>query len=161
MRPDPRDQWTAAQYQAGYDYAAKYSSIYGKIDETLNNLDAVKKSLATAASAAKNNAPLERQIADARQRWQPVFSAITADYKNDEDSIQRPGSLRESVPRTGFGGPQLPPTAAQLDYARRFDAAYAAAMAGYNGYVSSLRPLQAALKRAGIKPLEGTTPVTP
>ncbi|HEY6449354.1 MAG TPA: hypothetical protein VIX60_01580, partial [Candidatus Cybelea sp.] len=107
-------------------------------------------------------APVEAQIADAQRRWEPVFAALTADYKNDEDSIQRSGSLRESVPRTtGLGGPQLAPTAAQLDYAKRFDAAYAAAIAGYNGYVSSLGPLQAALKRAGVKPLDGTNAVTP
>ncbi len=162
VRPDPRDEWTPAQYQAAYAYAVKYSVVYGKIDETLNNLDAIKKSLAMAAGAAKNNAPVELQIADAQRRWEPVFAALTADYKNDEDSIQRAGSLRESVPRTtGLGGPQLAPTAAQLDYAKRFDAAYAAAMAGYNGYVNSLGPLQAALKRAGVKPLDGTNAVSP
>jgi hypothetical protein len=90
-----------------------------------------------------------------------VFAAFTADYKNDEDSIQRPGSLRESIPRTGLGGAQLPPTAAQLDYASRFDAAYAAAVTQYNAYVASLSPLQAALKQAGIKPLDGVNPATP
>jgi hypothetical protein len=60
-----------------------------------------------------------------------------------------------------LGGPQLPPTAAQLDYAKRFDAAYAAAVDGYNRYVSSLAPLQAALKDAGLKPLQETNPLTP
>ncbi len=158
---DPRDAWTPAKYQAGYAYALKYSTIYGKIDDALNNLDAVKKSLASAAAAAKSDPSLEQEIVSLQQQWQPVFAAFTADYKNDEDSIQRPGSLRESVPRTGLGGPQLPPTAAQLDYAKRFDAAYAAAMGGYNGYVSSLGPLQAALKKAGMKPLDGATPLTP
>ena len=161
VKPDPRDVWTTAEYQAGYAYALKYSIVYGKIDEALNNLDAIKKSLATADAAVKDDPSLRAAIAAAQQRRQPVFAAFTADYKNDEDSIQRPGSLRESVPRTGFGGPQLPPTAAQLDYAKRFDAAYAAAMAGYDEYVSSLGPLQAALKKAGIKALDGTNPLTP
>lgn len=161
VKPDPRDDWTPAQYQAGYAYAQKYSAIYGKIDEALNNLDAIKKSLASAAKAAKSDAALEGPITDAQQRREPVFSAFTADYKNDEDSIQRGGSLRESIPRTGLGGPQLPPTAAQLDYAKRFDTAYAAAIGGYNAYVSSLSSLQAALKKAGMKPLDGVTPVTP
>jgi hypothetical protein len=161
VRPDPRDEWTQAQYEAGYAYAHKYSLIYGKIDEALNNLDAIKKSLTSAATAAKNASGVSQQITAAQARWQPVFAAFTADYKNDEDSIQRPGSLRESVPRTGLGGSQLPPTAAQLDYAKRFDAAYAAAMAGYNDYVSSLSGLQAALRSAGLKALEGANPVTP
>jgi hypothetical protein len=162
VKPDPRDEWTQAQYQAGYDYARKYNAVYSTIDETLNDLDAIKSSLASAATAAKSDPALEAQIADAQRRWQPVFAAFTADYKNDEDSIQRAGSLRESIPRTtGLGGPQLPPTAAQLDYSKRFDDAYAAAMNDYNTYVASLGPLQAALKKAGLKPLAGTTAVTP
>ncbi len=161
VKGDPRDAWTPAQYQAGYDYAEKYSVIYAKIDEALNNLDAIAKSLAAAAKAAKNDVSLGSQIADAQARRQHVFAAFTADYKNDEDSIQRAGSLRESVPRTGFGGSQLPPTAAQLDFAKRFDAAYAQAMEGYNDYVGTLGRLQALLKNAGIKPLDGLSPVAP
>jgi photosystem II stability/assembly factor-like uncharacterized protein len=162
VKGDPRDSWTPAQYQAGYAYAQKYNAVYSRIDEALNNLDAIKKSLSSAAAAGKRDATLAQAIAAAQTRWQPVFAAFTADYKNDEDSIQRPGSLRESIPRTtGFGGPQLPPTAAQLDYSKRFDAAYAAAMAGYNDYVGSLAAIQAALKRVGLKPLEGATPLTP
>ncbi|MBV8198110.1 MAG: hypothetical protein JO263_08240 [Candidatus Eremiobacteraeota bacterium] len=158
---DPRDDWAQSQYLAGYAYARKYATIYGKIDEALNNLDAMKKSLAAAASSPKANASLRQQIAGAQAQWSRVFGAFTADYHNDEDSIQRGGSLRESVPRTGFPGTQLPPTAAQLDYSRRFDAAYNAAVAKYNGYVQSLAPLQAALQQAGLKPIAGAKPVTP
>jgi photosystem II stability/assembly factor-like uncharacterized protein len=160
VKGDPRDDWTPAEYQAAYDYAEKYAIVYGKIDEALNNLDAIEKSLTRAAAAARNNPSLSAQIAAAQQRRQPVFSGFTADYKNDEDSIQQPASLRESIPRTGFGA-QLPPTAAQLDYAKRFDAAYAAAFDAYNGYVGSLGPLQAALKAAGIKPLQGADALAP
>jgi hypothetical protein len=161
VKPDPRDQWTQQQYESGYAFARKYSTIYGKIDEVLNNLDAIKKSLTRLAASAKNDAAVASQVTAAQQSWGPVFAAFTADYKNDEDSIQRGGSLRESIPRTGFGGPQLPPTAEQLDYARRFDAAYAAAVAQYNDYVGLLAPLQTALKNAGIKPVDGATSVSP
>jgi hypothetical protein len=161
VKPDPRDSWTQAQYQAGYAYARKYAAVYGKVDEILNNLDSIKKSLAKSATAATSNAALKAAISTAQQGWDPVFGAFTADYKNDEDSIQRPGSLRESIPRTGFAGPQLPPTAEQLDYAKRFDDAYAAAVAQYNSYVASLASLQSSLKSAGLKPLDGVTPVTP
>jgi hypothetical protein len=160
VKPDPRDDWTQEQYESGYGFARKYSTIYGKIDEVLNNLDAIKKSLARAAAAAKSDASVTSQIAAAQQSWNAVFAAFTADYKNDEDSIQRSGSLRESIPRTGFAA-QLPPTAEQLDYAKRFDTAYAAALAQYNDYVGLLSPLQTALKNAGIKPLDGATPVSP
>ncbi|MBV8724417.1 MAG: hypothetical protein JO351_06265 [Candidatus Eremiobacteraeota bacterium] len=158
---DPRDSWTQTEYLAGYAYARKYATIYGKIDEALNNLDAMKKSLAAAASSPRATAALRAQVAGAQAQWSDVFAAFTADYHNDEDSIQRSGSLRESVPRTGFAGTQLPPTAAQLDYGRRFDAAYNVAVAKYNAYVASLRPLQAALQQAGLKAVEGAKPVTP
>lgn len=160
VKGDPRDAWTQAQYQAGYDYARKYATVYGKIDQALNDMDAITKSLAAASKAGKADASLGDAIAAAQQQWTAVFGAFTANYKNDEDSIQRGGSLRESIPRTGFGG-QLPPTAAQLEFAQRFDAGYASAMQGYNSYVASLAPLQTRLKSAGIKPLEGLNPITP
>ncbi|MBV8637471.1 MAG: hypothetical protein JO322_05250 [Candidatus Eremiobacteraeota bacterium] len=157
VKPDPRDSWTQAQYQAGYDFAVKYNERYGKIDEALNHLDAIKKSLA----AAKTSDPsLTSAIATAQKTWSDVFYAFTADYHNDEDSIQRSGSLRESVPRTGFGV-QLPPTAAQLDYASRFDAAYDKAFTGYNAFVQTLQGLSKQLQAKGLKPIDGAAPVTP
>jgi photosystem II stability/assembly factor-like uncharacterized protein len=161
VKPDPRLDWTQAQYEAGYAFAKKYSGDYGKIDEALNHLDAIKKSLAAAAKASAKNASLEAKVSGARTRWDDVFATFTADYHNDEDSIQRGGSLRESVPRSGFGGPQWPPTTELLDYAKRFDDAYAAAFAKYNAYVASLKPLNAELKAAGMKPIDGVTTMSP
>ena len=157
VKSDPRFDWTQAQYQAGYDYAKKYSTIYSKIDDALNNLDAVRKSL----DGVKASGALATQVASARSAWQPIFDAFTADYHNDEDSIQRGGSLRESVPGSGFGGVQWPPTAAQLDYSKRFDDAYNTAMTNYNAYVTTLQKLDGALKAAGLKPIEGARPLTP
>jgi hypothetical protein len=155
VKPDPRDAWTQAQYQAGYDFAKKYSDAYGQIDRVLNNLDAIGKSLnAAAAAAAKSgNQTLASQIAALQKQRDEVFSTFTADYHNDEDSIQRPGQLREEVPRTGFGA-QTPPTAAQLDYAGRFDAAYRAAFVRYNAFVTQIGS-------SGVKPMEGAVPVSP
>ncbi len=143
VKPDPRDTFTAEDYAAGYAFAEKYSRAYGQIDVALNNMDAIKKSLDKANAS-------DSRIAAAKAQWQVVFSGFTADYHNDEDSIQRSGSLRESVPRTGFGV-QLPPTAEQLDYATRFDAAYNEAFAKYNDFVKSLSGLN----------IDGAKPVTP
>ncbi|HEX8807225.1 MAG TPA: hypothetical protein VF741_09755, partial [Candidatus Aquilonibacter sp.] len=64
--------------------------------------------------------------------------------------VEHPGSLREEIPRGGFGAAS-PPTAAQLDTASRWDAAYAAAFTKYNDYVKSLN---------GLK-VEGAKEVTP
>lgn len=157
VKPDPRDNFTQADYDAGYAFAEKYSRAYGQIDITLNNLDAIKKSL---AAAKPSDAALQAQVAKAQATWQDVFPGFTADYHNDEDSIQRPGSLRESIPRSGFGV-QLPPTAEQLEYASRFDAAYNDAFAKYNDYVTSLQSLSKSLQAAGGKPIDGAKPVTP
>jgi photosystem II stability/assembly factor-like uncharacterized protein len=156
VKPDPRDSWTQADYQAAYDFAEKYMTRYGKIDEVLNNLDAIKSSLASAADAAKNNPSLASQIAAAQKQRDTTFYTFTADYHNDEDSIQRPGALREDVPRTGFG-PAQPPTAETLRYASEFDAMYDDAFSKYNAFVSSLQSLSKQLP----KPIDGAQEVTP
>jgi photosystem II stability/assembly factor-like uncharacterized protein len=160
VKPDPRDHLTQADYQAAYDFAKKYSVVFGKIDDVLNNLDAVKKSLAAASVQAKNDPALSAKIAQAQTEREDVFSTFTADFHNDEDSIQRPGALREEIPRTGFGAPQ-PPTAEQLDYAKRYDAASNAAFAKYNAYVESLQALSKSVTAHGGKPIEGAKPVQP
>ncbi|MEO9170924.1 MAG: hypothetical protein ABI282_09740, partial [Candidatus Baltobacteraceae bacterium] len=159
VKPDPRNSLTQADYEAGYQFAKKYSAKYGKIDDALNNLDAIKKSLA-AAKSAKSGSTLGPEIAAAEQAWEGVFGAFTADYHNDEDSIQRSGSLRESVPRSGFGS-QGPPTEAQLDYAARFDAAYASAFSDYNAFVASLQSLSKRLQAGGRKAIDGAIPLMP
>jgi hypothetical protein len=156
VKPDPRDSWTQADYQTAFDFAEKYSTRYGKIDEALNNLDAMKKSLAAAADAAKSNPSLASQIADAQKQRDAIFYAFTADYHNDEDSIQRPGALREDVPRTGFG-PAQPPTAETLRYASEFDGMYADAFSKYNAFVASLQSLSKQLPN----PIDGAKEVTP
>ena len=164
VKPDPRDAWTQADYEAGYAFNKKYLGDDGKIDTVLNNLDALKKSLAAASQAASKagNASLVTQIASAESARTGIFSLFTADYHNDEDSIQRPGALREDVPSGGFlrGGNQ-PPTAALLEYAARFDVTYQDAFAKYNAFVNGLAPLQSALKSAGMASLTGATPVSP
>ncbi|HEY5341326.1 MAG TPA: hypothetical protein VIK27_09890, partial [Candidatus Aquilonibacter sp.] len=159
VKPDPRDDLSQAQYQDAYDFAEKYSVVYGKIDDVLNNLDAVKKSLA-AATRVKGDAALSGQIASAQSERETIFSTFTADFHNDEDSIQHQGALREEIPRSGFGAAQ-PPTAEQLDYASRYDTAYNAAMAKYNAYVGSLQTLSKNLQAHGGKAIEGAKTVTP
>jgi hypothetical protein len=143
VKPDPRDTWTAADLQSAYDFAEKYNARYSKIDEALNNLDAIKKSLDKANAS-------DPKIAAAKAQWQSVFASLTANFKNGEDAVEHPGSLREQIPRTGFGA-AAPPTAAQLDYAARWDTAYDAAFAKYNDYVKSL---------AGLS-IDGAKPVAP
>jgi hypothetical protein len=129
--------------QSAYDFAEKYNLRYGKIDDVLNNLDAIKKSLDKASAS-------DPKVAAAKAQWQDVFATFTANFKNGEDNVEHPGSLREWIPRTGFGAAS-PPTAAQLDYAARWDELYAAAFTKYNDYVKSLSGLN----------IGGAKPVTP
>jgi photosystem II stability/assembly factor-like uncharacterized protein len=160
VAPDPRDHWTQADYQTAYDFAKKYSVRYGKIDAALNNLDAIKKSLADASKGTGSDAALASQLASASSDRDAVFSTFTADYHNDEDSIQRPGALREDVPRTGFGAAQ-PPNATTLRYAAEFDTAYDAAFAKYDAYVEGLQKLSSQLQAKGMKPIDGAKTIEP
>jgi photosystem II stability/assembly factor-like uncharacterized protein len=156
VKPDPRDAMPQDEYQAGFDFAMKYSRVYGTIDTILNNLDAIKKSLDTAAPKVKDDAALTGEIEAARQKRGAIFSLFTANFQNDEDSIQHPGKLREEIPRSfGSGGT---PTAGQLDYANRFNTAYDAAVQAYNDYVTSLRPLSKALAEKTHAGLDGIGP---
>ena len=91
VKPDPRDAWAQADYQAAYAFAKRYSVRYGKVDEALNNMDAMKKSLFSASLLSSVSPALRDKIANARQERDTVFALFTADYHNDEDSIQRPG----------------------------------------------------------------------
>jgi photosystem II stability/assembly factor-like uncharacterized protein len=145
VKPDPRDAWTQADYVAGYRFAKKYLDDSGKINTVLDNLDAIGKSLTAAAAAASKagNAASSAQIAKAQADRSTIFALFTADYHNDEDSIGRPGALREDLPGGGRGG-NVPPTVATLEYATRFDADYLAAFARYNAFVDSLAPLSLA-----------------
>jgi photosystem II stability/assembly factor-like uncharacterized protein len=160
VKPDPRDAWAQDDYKAAYAFAKRYSVRYGKVDEALNNLDAMKKSLVAAATESKANAALAGKVAQAQQARDAVFTLFTADYHNDEDSIQRPGSLREDFPRTGFGAAQ-PPTAETQRYAAEFDANYDAAFAKYNALAALVSDLSKSLVAAGMKPLDGAKIVTP
>ncbi|HEY8315030.1 MAG TPA: hypothetical protein VIG51_12785 [Candidatus Baltobacteraceae bacterium] len=153
VKADPKLPYSRAQQVQAYDFAKKYLHVSGTIDAVLNHLDEQKKSLA----ALTGNAALSAKIADADKQRDALFNAFTADYHNDEDSIQRPGKLREDVPRGGFGAP-TPPTQAVLEYAHRYDVEYAAAIGKYNAYVTNtLLPLAKALN----KPIPGAQTIPP
>ncbi|MGZ3503647.1 MAG: VPS10 domain-containing protein [Vulcanimicrobiaceae bacterium] len=144
VKADPRSPYTYAEQAAAYVFAKKYLRAAGTINTILNHLDDQKKAL----TAAAGDSALAAKVADAMKQRDALFNEFTADYHNDEDSIQRPGKLREDVPRGGFGAP-TPPTQAVLDYARRYDAEFAAAIAKYNAYVSgTLTPLSKQLGKS-------------
>jgi len=115
VKPDPLTPYTLAQMQQAHAFAQKYLKMSGAINTLLNHLDAQKKSLTASHDALTkaNNAALLAKVDAAMKQRQELFDLFTADYHNDEDSIQRPGKLREDMPG-GFFGAGAPPSEAQL-----------------------------------------------
>ncbi len=152
VKADPDTKFTQADFDASYAFAKKYLRQFSVIDTMLNGLDSVKKELTGAKSNAKtkSNAALQQEIDSALSQRDSIFHELTADYHNDEDSIQRPGALREDYQGLGFFG-QGVVTPAVRDYGSRVEAAYRAIVPRYNAYIRSLNSINSALKSAGLK----------
>jgi photosystem II stability/assembly factor-like uncharacterized protein len=153
VKADPHTAFTQAQFDAAYAFSKKYMGALSTLDTALNDLDSVKKALDAASADAKKNGPadLVKTLDAASAAHKALFDALTANYQNGEDSIQRPGALREDINGLMFTGLVTPPVAS---YARRMDAAFADGMAKYNAFVTGTLPgVDAALKAAGKKAL--------
>lgn len=153
VKADPQSPYTQAQLVAAYRFSKKYLNVSGHINTVLNQLDAQAKTLQKARESLSKggNSALLAKVDAALKEHDAIFKSLTANYKNEEDSIQFPGQLREDVPRSGFGGAQ-PPTPALLAYAQRFDREYDSVMARYNAYVrGTYDPLAAQLKAAALR----------
>lgn len=151
VKPDPRSRFTQAEYEQTYALGKHLQAIFSTVDVMLNNLDTVKTTLAADETAATkaNNAALAAQIVAAQTAHDAVFSVLTANYQNEEDSIERPGALREDLFGAFFSGLGLvtPPVTSIV---RRVEGEYASAVGRYNAYVRSLAALNAALKTAKL-----------
>jgi hypothetical protein len=161
VKPDPRSNFTQADYVRSYEFARRTTDLFSKIDEMLNTLDRAKKQLddANAASKKNNNADLQTQLTTALQTRDSVRKMLTADFQNDEDGIQRPGSLREDVQGLFFvsQGVVTPPN---VQYAQRIGAEYESARKAFNEYIASLNTnVSGSLQKGGLKPLTGLRPM--
>ncbi len=161
VKPDPRSHFTQGVYVRSYTFAKKYFNEFSTVDTMLNNLDDAKKQLNAAAAnqKAKADAALQGQITAALMQRDAVFHVLTADYHNDEDSIQRPGALREDMQGLSFFG-QGVVTPAVAAYGARIDVALRSAVGRYNAFAQSLRSLNTALQQAGLKPITAAPPVS-
>ena len=152
VKPDPRSVFTQADYETSYSFAKKYLAEFSKVDTMLNELDKAKAALTAAKSSAKlkGNAAALSQIDTAIAGHDRVFDMLTANFQNGEDSIQRPGALREDMQGLGFFGSGVitPPTIA---YAKSIDVSYAQAIAAYNAYAATLNGLDSTLRGNGLK----------
>ncbi len=127
---DPRAHETLAEYQAAHDFTARHTAAFSALDAALNRLDAYAASAPQRAAGASGE--VAASLRDVRAKALALRAKLTADFTNDEDSIARPGRLREELEDLaggGFFGGTAPPNAAQREYAARVDAQYAALMA--------------------------------
>ncbi len=125
VRADPRVSFTAEQYAAAHAFATAQTAKLSAVDVALNRLDA------TIAAAQKKNLPA------VVARAQSVRSELTADYHNDEDSIGRPGKVRENLLGLDLVGDNGPPAAAALELAARIDVLYVAAMRDVSAFFAT------------------------
>ncbi|MDQ2681754.1 MAG: hypothetical protein M3Y21_12175, partial [Candidatus Eremiobacteraeota bacterium] len=140
VKADPRTRITQAQLVEGYNFSKKYFHEFSVVDTMLNMLDSIKKQL----DSKKNDAG----AAAALQSHDTLFNLLTADYHNDEDSIQRPGALREDIQGLGYAGGGLI-TPAITNLGSRIDVRYRAAVVQFNAYLKTLD----SLKLKDVKPV--------
>jgi photosystem II stability/assembly factor-like uncharacterized protein len=156
VRPDPRSHFTQAEYEQTFALGQHLQALFSTVDVMLNNLDDVKKTLAADETAANkaNNTALAAQIAAAQTGHDGIFNMLTANYQNEEDSIEEPGALREDIETAFFTGLGLgtPPV---TTFVHRVEGEYADGVSRYNAYVRSLLALNAALKTAGLTQFPG------
>ena len=155
VKADPQSTMTLAQMQQSYNAFAKLNSLYSSVDVMLNNLDAIGKAL-DAQPAPSGNAA-QAAIDRARHDRASVMAMLTAAYTNGEDSVSRPGSLRENLDGALTSLQSFPvqgiitPAAAQF-YAR-IETEYVTAREAYNAYSRSLPESSATFVKLGLRPL--------
>jgi hypothetical protein len=139
VKPDPRTHFTQAQLEESYEFSKLWMDRFSVVDTMLNALDAVRKQLDAVKAPA-----LQAQARQAQAQRERVFHELTADYHNDEDSIQRPGALREDLQGLTFqSGSILTPSV--KEFALRIEGAYRKAVSDYNAFAVSVAPLVATL----------------
>ena len=155
VKADPKTKYTQAQIVASYELAKRGEAMFSQVDTMLNNLDTVKKSIDEALTAANkaNDTASAAKLKALSQAREDLFTTLTADYHNDEDSIQMPGKLREDVQTLSFfGGTVITP--ALTEYMTHSQKDLDAAIVRYNAFVSQQVPqLNASLQGLKLKPI--------
>jgi photosystem II stability/assembly factor-like uncharacterized protein len=155
VKPDPKSTETLSQMQQSYNAFAKLNDIYSGVDTMLNNLDAVGKAIAAAHPAQGSAA--EATLARAERERIAVMGLLTARYTNGEDSVSRPGALRENLGGALTSLESFPVqgiiTAPAAEFYARIDAEYQQAREAYNAYARAIPQYNTELSTAGAQPL--------
>lgn len=159
VKADPHTAYTQAHIMKAFDVAKRGRDMFSLVDTMLNNLDTVKKALDEASATAKktNNADASAKLDAIAKARGELFDFLTADFHNDEDSIQRQGKLREDLQGLGNFG-QTVYTPALESYMNRVTAELHSGVAQYNTFVrSQLSPLNDVSKALNLKPITIST----
>ncbi|MBV8491102.1 MAG: hypothetical protein JO199_11290, partial [Candidatus Eremiobacteraeota bacterium] len=150
---DPRSTFTQADYVRSYQLGLHVRESITLVDTMLNNLDTVKKSLDAAHEAATKagNTALATKIDEAQTARQTVFDELTANYQNDEDSIQFPGKILEDVKGNYYNLGSIV-TKPIVESVATADAEVRQGATHYNAFVSGVLPAtNAALQAAKLE----------
>jgi photosystem II stability/assembly factor-like uncharacterized protein len=159
--PDPRSQFTQADYERSFNEAMRQMARLSQLDTILNNLDAVKKSIADGLAAAKkaNNSALTAKLEAAETSRATLFNSLATYVRGEgtEDETK----LHEDLLSAFFNAQGLI-TPAVEDFLARVDAQYRAGIDRYNAFVTGTMPgINTALQQAGVKPPPNVKTVTP
>ncbi|MDQ2908006.1 MAG: hypothetical protein M3R44_01485, partial [Candidatus Eremiobacteraeota bacterium] len=156
---DPRLPYTPLEREARHAFAVTATAKFSGVDAALNRIDAVIASAGKAATAAGSDATLAATLNRTVARAREVRGELTADYHNDEDSIQYPGKLREDLQGLDMSGLGGPPTRAERSFAARVGAEYARVIRDVQGfYADDVRTANGALAAAHAPPLSESQP---
>ena len=131
VKADPRATTTQADRIAAFAFASDAMTKYSAVDTALNRLDA------TIAAARVTGSADGTMLA----RAQSLRGELTADYHNDEDSIQRPGKVREDLETLAYVGGGGMPSAGAMNLAGRASAEYARAMHDVDAFFATSPPV--------------------
>ncbi|MBV8198323.1 MAG: hypothetical protein JO263_09310 [Candidatus Eremiobacteraeota bacterium] len=160
VAPDPRSQFTQADYQRTFDASMRAMARLSNVDTILNSLDDLKKALDTAIAAATkaNNSALTSKLQDAQTARQTLFDSLAVNIRG-EGTMDEP-KVHEDI-LGAFGGAQNLITPAISDVLSRVEGEYRAAVGRYNTFVTGVLPgVDAALKQAGMKELPGVKTIS-
>jgi photosystem II stability/assembly factor-like uncharacterized protein len=154
---DPRAHLTQVQLRAAHDFYARELAEFSMVDAALNRLDSVAASASHALETASRRTDatvLSARLSAALDDARALRATLTADYHNDEDSLERPGGLREDL--EDFAGVTTvgTPTAAVRDYAARLEPRVRAALRSVDAFFAGDVALtNADLRSAGMPAL--------
>lgn len=159
--PDPRSQFTQADYQRTFETATRQMGILSQVGTMLNTLDDLQKGIDTALAAAKqaNNAALTAKLQDASTARQTLTDSLAVNIRGEGTMDE--GKLHEDAIGAYFSSLGLI-TPAVEDLLARTNDEYRDGVARYNTFVNGVLPgVNAALKQAGMKALPAAKPVKP